>query len=343
MRNAGGAVDIVVREEREELILRRGVVLISKDDGLAAYQEELSRKPGIEEAIEFLFVSDLRQALDVITDAEVLVCSPSLFTCELFQVARGLRWIHSNAHGVEQILIPEVVNGPVQVTSSKGVFTTPVSEHAIAMILALSRGLVSFMSMKHRRAWVEGVELREVAGKVLGVIGLGSIGKAIACKAQCLGMKTVGVKRDPLHKPACVDKVWGPDEKDELLRVADFVVLATPNTPETAGMIGSHELTVMKDSAFLINISRGAMVQENALAAALRTGQVAGAALDVFETQPLPAQSPLWDMPNLLITPYVAYSSPEAIERGMELLIENVERYLSGTPLKNIVDKSKGY
>ncbi len=286
----------------------------------------------MESKARFHFCSDPIRAVAEASDVEAVICSPPLFTRDIFLAARRLRWIHSTAHGVEQILVPDVVRSGVAVTSSKGVFTEPVAEHALAMVLSLARTLVPRQG-----------DPIEVAGKTMGLVGLGTIGSAIARMAHCLGMRVVAVRRHLEGASPSVDEVWGPSDLGRLLRIADCVVLAAPCTLETRALIGASELARMKRSSFLINISRGALIDECALASALREGEIAGAALDVTSSDSSSDESPLHNTPNLLLTPYTAYSSPEAIERGMSLVVDNLTRFLSGQPLRNLVDKEQGY
>jgi len=332
--SAGVRIRTMTAERPEELKACRPAVclVLTEVEELAAYEQRLPNAFPMESEVRFRFGSDPTCAADQAVDVDVVICSPPLFTRELLLAAKQLRWIHSNAHGVEQIMIPDVVRSAVDVTSSKGVFTQPVSEHALAMILALARTLVP-----RRGAPIE------LEGKTLGLVGLGTIGSAIACKARCLGMKVVAVRRHPNRANPLVDEVWGPSDLPRLLRMVDVVVLTAARTPETEGLIGGPELAQMKASSFLINISRGALVDEQALATALHEGTIAGAALDVTSSDPSLAESPLHGAPHLLLTPYIAYSSKEAIDRGVSLAVDNLVRFLSGQPLRNLVDKEQGY
>lgn len=317
------------------------LVLASEQD-LPDYESWLPNAFETETQVKFRFCCDPSYAPAAAAGAHVLICSPPFFSRELFQAAVKLRWIHSNAHGVKQILIPEVIQSPVHVTSAKGVFTLPVAEHAIAMILALARRLPCFLTPA-RPPFPSRNEPMEVAGKTLGLIGLGTIGSAIAQRGRCLEMRVVAVRKHPDRTTPFVDEIWGPGDLDRLVCTADFLVLAAPHTAETETIIGAPELARMKPSSFVVNVSRGALVDEGALASALHNGEIAGAALDVTTTDPHSEDSPLCGAPNLLLTPYVAYSSPEAIRRGMGLVIDNLGHFLAGRPLRNLVDKENGY
>src|SRR3990172_212047 len=195
--------------------------------------------------------------------------------------------------------------------------------------------------MTHRwdRASVIGEELW---GKTVGILGLGSIGREVAARCRAFGMRVIGTKRTPAAVPH-VDQVLPPDGLDEVLRAADYLVIILPLTEQTRGLIGARELGLMKPTAYLINVARGAIVQEAALIAALRTGRLRGAGLDVFEREPLPQDSPLWEMEQVILTPHVSGAVPDYYDRALPLFCENLSRFLTGAPLLNMVDKRQGY
>jgi phosphoglycerate dehydrogenase-like enzyme len=269
---------------------------------------------------------------------------------EQFRAARNLRWIHAPTAAVHQFMFPELINRDVILTNSSEVHGPVVAEHVIALIFALAKKIPQAVLLQERRAWGQeamwnhGQHLREIGGATLGLVGVGSIGCRVARMASALGMRVIAV-REHVEKgiPEGVEAVFAPAELDELLGQSDFVVIAAPLLSATQGLINQERLAVMKPDAFLINVGRGAQVDELALADALRRRRIAGAALDVFEHEPLPQDSPLWDLDNLLITPHAAGLTDKLWDRHYDLFSENLRRYLSHQPLRYVVDKQKGY
>lgn len=270
-------------------------------------------------------------------------------TEEQFARCRNLRWVHSPAAGVTQLLRPALVASDVIVTNATTVHAVPVAEQAVALMLALTRRLRDcFLYQAERRwgqkdSWQPGRVPTEINGKTLGLVGLGAIGREVAARARALGMKVAAVKRDPSRGASAADRVYPPPQLPALLEEADYVVLAAPDIPETLRLIGERELRRMKPEAFLINVSRGTLVDTEALVRALEAGTIAGAGLDVTDPEPLPPAHPLWTMPNVMITPHLGGATNRYWPRQTELLEENLRRYLAGEPLLNLVDKKRGY
>lgn len=269
---------------------------------------------------------------------------------EQFRSAKKLRWIHSSAAAVNQFLFPEFVNSDVLLTNGRDVHGPAVAEQVIGMIFALAKRIPQAVRFQQQHVWGQQTIWRqysgpqELAGLTLGLVGLGSIGRNVARHAAGLGMKVICVrKRADQPKPEFVDQVLPTSGLKELLAVADYVVLAVPVIPATRGMIGREQLVAMKTSAFLINVGRGSLIDEPALIDALQKHQIAGAGLDVFEKEPLPPDSPFWDMENVLITPHTAGMNANMWELQYDLFSENMRRYLSGQPLLALVDKKAGY
>ena len=269
---------------------------------------------------------------------------------EQFAVAKNLRWIHAPSAAVHQFLFPQLVNSPVVLTNSREVHGPVVAEHVIALIFALAKKIPQAAVLQQQRIWgqeniwKEGHHPREIAGDTLGLIGVGSIGRRVAQMASALGMRVVAVREHPENgTPDGVEKILSTADLDHLLRESDYVVLSAPLTPATEKLMNAARLTQMKPTAFLINVGRGAQVDEGALAEALRSRRIAGAALDVFEREPLPADSPLWGLDNLLITPHTAGLTAKLWQRHYQLFSENLRRYQGGEPLLYAVDKHKGY
>jgi phosphoglycerate dehydrogenase-like enzyme len=282
-----------------------------------------------------------------IADAEILI-GWSLRDSQ-FKAAKRLRWIHSPAAAVHQLLIPEIVAGDVMVTNAREVHGPVVAEHAMTLILAMAKRLPSAQRYQQRREWgqtalwQEFPKPRELAGSTLLLLGLGSIGREVAPRAHAFGMKVIAVRQHPEKGSAGVEQVVGPGELDEMLPLADFVVIAMPVTPATRETFNAARLARMKRDAYLINVGRGPLVDEGALLRALQARSIGGAALDVFAEEPLPQDSPLWELDNLLITPHTAAHTERLWERHYALISDNLRRYLSGQPLRNLVDKAKGY
>jgi phosphoglycerate dehydrogenase-like enzyme len=269
---------------------------------------------------------------------------------EQFQLASKLRWIHSPAAAVHQLLFPELVNSDVVLTNASAVHAPVVAEHVIAQMFALAKQLPQALRLQQKHVWGQETmwrrrpRPRELMGATLGLIGLGSIGRGVAERASLLGMRVIAIREHAdKEKPPGVHEVLPNAEIEKLIAASDFVVLAVPLTPETRGLMNASRISALKPEAFLINIGRGALVDESALTDALQAHRVGGAALDVFEKEPLPPDSPLWDLDNLLITPHTAGLTGKLWERHYALIAENLRRYLAAEPLLSIVDKRGGY
>jgi phosphoglycerate dehydrogenase-like enzyme len=285
---------------------------------------------------------------DHLRDAEVMLTLS--LRPEQFELAERLRWIHSPSAAVHQFMFTELINSPVVLTNSREVHGPAVAEHVIAVIFALAKKIPIAAILQQQRVWGQeqmwndGAHLREIAGATLGLIGLGSIGHRVAQMASALGMRVIAVREHPeKEKPEGVVEVFAPSALDDLLKQSDYVVVAAPLIAATDGLINAARLAVMKPDAFLINVGRGPQVDESALADALRSRRIAGAALDVFDREPLPKESALWDLPNLLITPHTGGLAEKLWHRQYEVFSENLRRYLAGQPLLYVVDKQKGY
>lgn len=266
-----------------------------------------------------------------------------------FALARRLRWIHVSAAGVGSVLFPALVESPVVLTNGRGLHSDAMAEHAIGVLLSFARKLHLARDAQRERRWVQ----RELwtgpppfgalEGSTLGLVGLGAIGRAVARRARALGMTVLAVRRHPDGDPAPAHEHWGLERLDELLGRSDALVLAAPLTAESAGMLDRARLARLRPHAVLVNLGRGALVDEDALIAALRSGAIAGAALDVFRDEPLPASSPLWDMPQVLVTPHVSGFGPRYWERAVDQFAANLDAFARGAPLANVVDKRAGY
>jgi len=279
------------------------------------------------------------------SDAQVYVNGFYLKQTTLHRVlaaAPMLRWQHSPSAGVNHILTPSFMARDIILTNSAGVYAIPIAEFVLAFTLNHAKQLSSLRSLQAQRQWNWEVQVQELTGAKLLIIGAGSIGQAIGIRASAFGMRVWGSRRSPQPLPG-FERVVGADEWRSLLPEADYVVVATPLTPETRGMIDADALRSMKSSAYLINIARGAIVDETALLAALKEGWIAGAGLDTFSTEPLPSDSPFWSLPNVFITPHCSAATPQTTQRIVDLFFDNLRRYRQGQSLKNVVDKYAGY
>lgn len=298
--------------------------------------------------LEIVSRSSYEGVEDHLRDAEVI------FTISLrpeqLALTRRLRWIHAPTAAVHQFLFPELVSSDVILTNSREVHGPVVAEHVISLIFALARKIPQSVRLQQKREWgqrqiwAEGARPQEVADSTVGLIGVGSIGRRVARMASAIGMRVIAVREQvEMGKPPGVDEIFPFASIDQMLEQSDYVVLAAPLTSATRGLLNAERFAAMKPTAYLINVGRGPQVDESALAEALRTRRIAGAALDVFEREPLPADSPLWNLDNLLITPHTAGLTDKLWHRHYELFSHNLRRYLAHEPLEYIVDKQKGY
>lgn len=250
---------------------------------------------------------------------------------QVWRMAPRVRWIHSRSAGLDELLFPELTESPVPLTNARSVFSEILGEFVIAAVLFFAKGLHRMVRSQEAGIWDQ-FDIVRVAGQTMGVIGLGDIGKAAARRAEAMGMHVIGLHRAD-----------GPERKRELLAGSDYVVLSAPLTPETRGIIGQAELRAMKREAILINVGRGPLVDEAALIAALGERRIGGAALDVFNEEPLPAGHPFYALDNVLLSPHCADHTPDWQRRAMQLFLDNFERYRKGEALANVVDKGRGY
>ncbi len=261
----------------------------------------------------------------------------------LLESGRRLKWVHAFNAGVDGFVgLPGIRDRRIVLTRTVGAHVA-LPDHVMAIVLAFARRLHVDIRRQIEHKWDRQSGIGEdVAGKVLGIMGLGQIGKPLAARAAAFGMRVIGTKRTPEPVPH-VDLVLPPDRIGDVLKEADYVVALLPLTRETKGRMGEHEFRAMKPTAVFINVSRGPIVQEAALVRALREGWIAGAGLDVFEVEPLPADSPLYDLPHVIITPHVSGITPQFFERIATIFAQNLRRYVKGEPLSNMIDVGRGY
>ncbi|MCB1488016.1 MAG: D-2-hydroxyacid dehydrogenase [Bauldia sp.] len=279
-------------------------------------------------------------------EADVLLncMEPLAIFREVFLMAPNLKWVHSMSVGVENSLFPELIASPVPLTNARGVFSSSLAEFAILGALYFSKKVGEMRAQQVEHRWVD-MDVDELRGKTMGIVSYGSIGQATATLAKAFGMTVWAHRRRPelCDGDPLVDRAFGPEGLRDMLAGSDYVVVCSPLTPETRGFFGEAEIAAMKPSAVFINVGRGAVVDEPALAAALAGKRIRGAALDVFATEPLPADSPFWDLDNVLVSPHSADHTPGWIDSSMLKFVENFGRYASGESLLNPVDKKAGY
>ena len=295
--------------------------------------------------VEFIHCAKPEDAPTLIADADIYI---GWLNRDLFLAAKSIKWIQSPSSGVDYFVsIPELVESDILLTSASGTHAACVAESAIAMILAFTRGIRDSILAQQQKQWAIGkirAKMVELTKSTMGIIGFGNIGREIAKRASGFDMRIIAVDLYPGDKPDYVSEVWGFDRLDDLLRESDYVLIAVPRTPQTRGMIGDKQIALMKPTAMLVAMSRGGIVDEAAMAQALRDGQLAAAALDVFAMEPLPEDSELWEMENLLIAPHVSGGTQFEGQHVLDIFGENIRRFVCGQlPLRNQVDKSAGF
>jgi len=270
--------------------------------------------------------------------------------------APSLRWVHSATAGVERVLTPSSRSRGLVITNARGVFSRPIAEYVMLMILAVARRLPELMELQAERTW-QPLEARELRDVTVGIVGLGSIGRGVGALGTAFGCRVIATRRrpeagshatdgagdEPFLGSLMLDRVLPPERLPELLAESDFVVLAAPLTPDTHGLISDEAIAQMKPGAWVINVARGELVDERALARALREGRLGGAVLDTFREEPLPPTSTLYDLPNVILTPHTSWSSTRVLDRSVDLFCDNLRRFADGRSLVNVVDPDAGY
>lgn len=265
---------------------------------------------------------------------------------EIWRRAPRVKWVHSLAAGVDKLLVPELIDSPVPVTNARGVFKRPLAEFAVLGMLYFFKHVRRLVENQRARRWDEFL-VDWLPNKVMGIVGYGEIGRECAMLAKALGVKIHATRRKPelSHSDPLLDRIFPLASLNEMLAEIDVLLAAAPLTPDTRHMLGDAQFRVMKPSAIVINIGRGPVIDEQALIRALQEKRLAGAALDVFETEPLRPDHPFWDMENVLISPHCTDRTrdPDWLDLTMQCFIDNFHRYVNGQPLENIVDKKAGY
>jgi phosphoglycerate dehydrogenase-like enzyme len=328
MANTREIKNVLVTLEHAEAHMTRLKEALAPANIIHLSQKDAS---GIEEALKVADVALLHGDLD-----------------DRFLNAPNLRWIHCDHAGLNKSARPEVFEKGIIVTSSAGRSGPVLAEHVMYFSLALTYKFTSFYAAQQAHQWgiPDQNDLRGLYGKTMGILGLGNTGKELALRAKAFNMRVLGYRRSETDIPDNVDKLFCSDRGDtldELLRESDIVALVLPLSNETHHLIGKRELKLMKPSAFLVNLARGAVIDENALLSALREGTIAGAGLDTFETEPLPADSPLWDAPHTLITPHCTPAVPDRNGRSLEFIRHNIQAYRTGGAMVNQLSQKDVY
>ena len=306
-------------------------------------EDDLARIQNAAGADASITVSHHKQAVQHAADAEVIL---GVVPPQLFAAAPRLRWVQSISSGVDSFMYPEFINSAVVLTSEKGLVGEHLADHGMGLLLMLTRQLAAARDLG-ADAWQHRPQLRskeiELTGSTMGIIGFGGTGKAMAKRAQAFGMQILAVDKDPVTPAYGVQTVWQTEDLRQLLTQSDVIALCCPLTEDTREMINAKSLAYCKPGAFLINVTRGEVMHEAALVAALKSGQLAGAGLDVAPREPLPADSELWQLDNVVMTPHTAGASQFRAQRNLQRFIDNLARFAKGEPLEGIIDKTLGY
>lgn len=268
---------------------------------------------------------------------------------EVLAAATKLTWIQSPNIGQEHHMFPALQEHPSTLTNIRGIFSDDIADHVMGCVLIFARGFHRYQRHQQQHTWAKGpdggypTDVVHLPDATMGIFGLGGIGRAVATRAVAFEMKVLAVDPRPEGTPPGVSEVWPPERLAEMLALSDFVAICAPETPETRGLFTAQLLGAMRPTAYLINIARGTLIDEPALIAALRDGTIAGAGLDVFAEEPLPASSPLWDMENVIVTPHISGAGPHYLSRLHAIVVENLRRFVAGEPLMNVVDKERWY
>ncbi|MCL4369905.1 MAG: D-2-hydroxyacid dehydrogenase [Chloroflexi bacterium] len=311
----------------------------------ARVTEEQSRSlQEISPDLEIVVERDPEKAREPLKDAEILCCFE--LPGPLAQAPK-LKWIQLVSAGAEHLFDAGIEKTDIMVTTVSGIHAHAMAEYSVGVMVMMARRLPAVLEETRQRKWrpqrIRAYYGEELHGKTVGVLGLGGVGRAVAEACHCLGMRVVALRRSGTATGGVADRVYLPPDLLVMLAECDYVVVALPVTPETRALIGEKELRAMKPTARLVNVGRGELIDEAAMARALREGWIAGAALDVFVQEPLPADSELWDAPNLIVTPHLAGGTLPYMDRAVEVFRQNLYRYLAGEPMLNVLDKQRGY
>jgi phosphoglycerate dehydrogenase-like enzyme len=308
--------------------------------------EHLKQLERLPDSAHVVATADEAHAIEKAPDADVIVCDmgKAALLKKILPNAKKLRWIHSVSAGVESLISPEMLAHPAILTNGRGAYKRSLAEFVIAGAMYFAKNMPRLLADQKAGKW-EQFYMEELFGKTMGIIGYGEIGRASAEKAKAFGMKVLALRRRPelSSSDPLVDRVYTHADLHEMLALCDYIVAAAPNAPGTAGLIGEAEFAVMKPTAVIMNVGRGPVIVESAMIKALSTGKIRGAALDVFDQEPLPAGHPLFGLANVLLCPHSADRVTGWLETAMDVFLSNFDRFSKGEELMNIVDKKAGY
>ena len=316
-------------------------VVLTFDMGEAYVEELRTAFPELDFCPAYSEAEQMRAA----ADAEIVF---GLITRPVFLAAPRLKWFHFVGIGFDPVArqIPEFRTGDMVMTNARETHIVPMADHVFAAILAHAHRIPELLEDQRKHQWNTKHYVRriiELAGTKMGVLAMGDIGRAVATRAAAFGIEVYAVDILPMAPPPGVCAVWPVERLDQMLAMVDWLVVTAPRTQATTGMLNRQRLALLKEGAFVVVVSRGGIVDEEALAEGLYAGRIGGAALDATEVEPLPPDSPLWDAPNMLISPHTSAESVQLIERRKAIFKENLRRYLAGAALLNVCDLEKGY
>jgi phosphoglycerate dehydrogenase-like enzyme len=288
---------------------------------------------------DIVFATSVADVADRLPEAHVV--AGTLDAAGLVAAGR-LQWVHSWAAGVDGALHPEMVASPVVLTSSKGNGAVPLAEHALMLMLMLDRDAPRWLRAQGSRTW-DRFPHGELAGATCGIVGMGGAGSALAHRAAAFDMRVLGLRRRPERQVPDVERMYGPGEVTAFVAESDFVVVTAALTPQSRGLLGPAAFRAMKPTAYYICVSRGGIADDDALLTAVREGWIAGAGLDAHAVEPLPADSPFWSLPNVIVTPHNGATTAQTRRRGVDVFVDDLTRFVAGGPLRNVVDKQTGY
>lgn len=303
--------------------------------------EQLQQIKDVSPEVQVIRHSSAGEMLEAMPEVDALFGALSE---KMFARADRLKWVQIGSAGVDENLFPEFVESDIVFTSAKGIVGIHLAEHAMALLLGLSRGIATAIRNPNwnQRGPIRNISL-EMEGQTVGIVGLGGTGRAVADRAHGFGMKVIAVDPEDIGTHPKVTTCWKMDRFHDMLKQSDVVIICAPLTPETENLFDREAFTRMRNHAILINVTRGKIINEEALMEALRTGTIGGAGLDVTPKEPLPEDHPLWSMPNVIVTPHSAGGSPHRMGRSVDLFCKNLSRLIDGQPLTNVIDKRKGY
>ncbi len=324
---------------------------------------DTARLAKIEATAPSMLVVNARDEQEALESIEMADAFFGRLTPELLSRAKQLRWVQCPTASLEHYVFPALVEHPLQLTNMRGLFSDVIADHVFGYVLCFARNLHRYIRQQAEQNWnpiggeesrvgfVSGpgqvspmdVAHRHLSDQTLGVVGLGAIGSEIAVRANAFGMRVLAMDPSPQDSPARIDEIFAANDLERMLDQSDYVVVAAPHTPHTEGMFRRAQFQAMNRDAYFINIGRGAIVSLDDLNAALEADEIAGAALDVFEVEPLPPEHPLWKRENVIITPHVAGASPRIAERHLAVFLDNLDRFVHSQPLKNVANKALWY